>query len=410
MENKQKVFLVSIELPEDKDVLISLNELEKLVETAGGEVVGRIIQKRDSIHPQTCIGTGKIDEVKTLANDLLADLVVFDLDLSPVQNFNIEKRLEIDVIDRTILIMDIFAQRARTSEGKLQVELAQLQYMLPRLKGSYESMSKLGGGIGSRGPGETKLETDKRHIKRKITYLKKKLELSNIRRNNERQKLKRDYKLVTIAGYTNAGKSTLLNSLTDSDVYAEDKLFATLDPSFRMLKLEDNSVAYIADTVGFIRKLPHNLIDAFKSTLDIIKEADLVLYVCDSSSLELDSETAVSLNLINEIGYTGKIITVFNKYDKINDNKELSFSPDSCFVSALHKSGLSELKKLILKNITKQKYLVNLQIPYEKSKNVSYIIENYTVLKTEYQNEAVIMNVEMDENGINKFNEFIFNS
>ena len=278
---KTTALLAGVDLGEP-DTEESLDELRELARTAGAEVAGVICQKRPAIDPATCVGSGFLNDMADFCRDNGVDLIIFDRELSPVQMRNIEKATDVRTIDRTMLILDIFAGRARSSEGKLQVELAQLRYMLPRLTGKGIEMSRLGGGIGTRGPGETKLETDRRHIHRRIDTLKEKLGEVARQRSRQRERRKRDGVIsVAIVGYTNAGKSTLLNALTDAGVLSEDMLFATLDPTARALELPSGSSVMLVDTVGFIRRLPHHLIEAFKSTLEEAVQADVILNVCD---------------------------------------------------------------------------------------------------------------------------------
>ena len=317
-KKKEKVVLVAVALEEEDKAKSSLEELEELVKTAGAEVVGTVIQNRDAIHPGTYVGSGKLDELKWLVWETEADGIVCDDELSPAQIGNLKDVLDCKIMDRTLVILDIFAGRASTKEGKIQVELAQLKYRQSRLTGLGTSLSRLGGGIGTRGPGEKKLEMDRRLIKSRIAQLNR--ELQDVRRHREvtrEQRSRNHVPVAAIVGYTNAGKSTLLNQLTDSDVLEEDQLFATLDPTTRALKLPGGQRILLTDTVGFINKLPHNLIEAFKSTLEEAKYADLILHVVDMSNPQMDEQMYVTYETLENLGVLNKtVITVFNKCDK----------------------------------------------------------------------------------------------
>lgn len=316
---KERVILVGVSLADGDDTEDSLNELEGLVYTAGAEVAGTLIQSRAAVHPGTYVGTGKLEELRSLIIETDATGIVCDDELSPAQLRNMEDVLETKVMDRTLIILDIFAARASTSEGKIQVELAQLKYRLSRLAGLGKSLSRLGGGIGTRGPGEKKLEMDRRFVKDRIAQLNR--ELSEVRRHREltrSQRTSKPVKTAAIVGYTNAGKSTLLNRLTDAGVLEEDKLFATLDPTTRNLALESGQEILLTDTVGFIRKLPHHLIEAFKSTLEEAKYADYILHVVDASNPQMDKQMHIVYETLDSLGVRDKkIITLFNKMDKL---------------------------------------------------------------------------------------------
>ena len=348
-KNKERFILVAVALQNmEEETMDSLEELEELVRTADGEVLLKVIQNRDSIHTATYIGKGKVEELKEDIINLGATGVICDDELSPMQLRNLEDDLHVKVLDRTALILDIFAMRANTSEGILQVELAQLKYNLSRLTGRGTSMSRLGGGIGTRGPGESKLETDRRHIRERITHLK--AELREVQKNRDllRDGRKKQWKpLIGIVGYTNAGKSTLLNALTGADVLEEDKLFATLDPTTRKLSLPEGKEVMVTDTVGFIRKLPHHLVEAFKSTLEEAAFADLLIHVVDCSNpdasrqIEIVYETLLSLK-----AYDKPVLTVFNKMDK--ENADVCLKDPKAFkclyISAALIQGLDSLK------------------------------------------------------------------
>jgi GTP-binding protein HflX len=357
-ETKEKIpergILISLALPDIpyEEAEISLDELERLVETAGGVAVARVIQKREAPHARTYVGPGKAEEIACLCRELEADLVVFDHELSPSQQRNLENILKVKVVDRTALILDIFAQHAHSKEGKLQVELAQLSYLLPRLRGRGVMLSRLGAGIGTRGPGETKLEVDRRRIKERLSHLKK--ELKKVAKHREVQRKLRQKKGVfniSIVGYTNAGKSTLLNSLTNASVYVEDQLFATLDSTTRKLYLNNGLEAVLSDTVGFIQKLPHQLVAAFYSTLKEVALSDLVIHVIDSSNPYLEKQMEAVERTLEEIGASEKErLEVFNKIDLIPPEKlrELKRKfPEGIFISALNKEGLPALKEEI---------------------------------------------------------------
>lgn len=318
-EVKEKVILVGVQKERGENMEISLQELRELAMTAGAETVGIVIQNREAVHPGTYIGKGKIDEVAELLYRTGATGIICDDELSPAQMKNLEDALDTKVMDRTVVILDIFASRAATSEGKIQVELAQARYSLTRLAGFGTSMSRLGGGIGTRGPGETKIETDRRRIRSRISQLKEELREVVKRREVTRSLRERNHvPVAAIVGYTNAGKSTLLNKLTDAGVLSEDKLFATLDPTTRSLKLPAGETVLFTDTVGFINKLPHHLVDAFRSTLEEAKYADVIIHVVDASDPESDTHMQVVYDTLRGLGVTGKpVLTLFNKIDRL---------------------------------------------------------------------------------------------
>lgn len=365
----EKVFLL-FALYDKTDISTRIEELSSLVKTAGAEVVGSEYQFIREVCPATIFGKGKLEQFKTEIREANVDTVIFDGTLSPSKTQNLSDILDIKVIDRTTLILDIFAINATTAEGKLQVELAQLEYLLPRLKGQGKALSRLGGGIGTRGPGETRLETNKRYIRNRINSLKNSLKDLENRRNavGERRK-KNGAIVVALAGYTNAGKSTLLNLLSGSDVIAEDKLFATLDPTARKVKIGDFNVIFV-DTVGFIRDIPTSLIEAFRSTLQSVENADVVLNVCDVSSSNLSEQAEVANNEIIRIKPTAKIIKVYNKADKIS---YFEFLPtDGIIISAKQNKGIDALVAAIKKEIESQfadfykltQFLENYKIDY----------------------------------------------
>lgn len=363
-DKTERVLLVGVQENDGDDTEESLQELAELAKTAGAEVVGTVIQKRERIHPGTYVGKGKIDEIRTLLNALDATGIICDDELSPVQMNHLQQELESKIMDRTLLILDIFASRAVTKEGKIQVELAQLRYRAVRLVGLGSSLSRLGGGIGTRGPGEKKLEMDRRLIKERISQLKKELEHVKKHRELLREGRKKDHVMTAaIVGYTNAGKSTLLNTLTDAGVLSEDKLFATLDPTTRLLELDGGQRIYLTDTVGFIRKLPHHLIEAFKSTLEEAKYADVILHVVDASNPQVEEQMFIVYETLRELGVKDKtIVTLFNKQDRLAGNEILrDFKADYVLkISARTGLGLDELKN------TLEKILIGNQIYIER--------------------------------------------
>ena len=363
-DKTERVILVGVQENDGDDTEESLQELAELAKTAGAEVVGTVIQKRERIHPGTYVGKGKIDEIRTLLNALDATGIICDDELSPVQMNHLQQELESKIMDRTLLILDIFASRAVTKEGKIQVELAQLRYRAVRLVGLGSSLSRLGGGIGTRGPGEKKLEMDRRLIKERISQLKKELEHVKKHRELLREGRKKDRVMTAaIVRYTNAGKSTLLNTLTDAGVLSEDKLFATLDPTTRLLELDGGQRIYLTDTVGFIRKLPHHLIEAFKSTLEEAKYADVILHVVDASNPQVEEQMFIVYETLRELGVKDKtIVTLFNKQDRLAGNEILrDFKADYVLkISARTGLGLDELKN------TLEKILIGNQIYIER--------------------------------------------
>ena len=367
-ENKteiEKALLVSVDTG-DFDAEASIDELEELVHTAGAEVVGKVIQKKEVPEKATFVGVGKLAEIIAFCQSNEVDVLIFDSELSPSQQRNLEKLTKVRVIDRTMLILDIFALRARTAEGKLQVELAQLKYQLPRLAGQGTSLSRLGGGIGTRGPGETKLESDKRHIRRRIQKLEQELKALEKRREQMHKRRQKDMvQTVAIVGYTNAGKSTLMNALTDAGVLAENKLFATLDPTSRALTLPDGRQVMLVDTVGLIRRLPHKLVEAFKSTLEEAAYATVILNVCDASDEHASEHLEVTKNLLSELGCDGKpVISVMNKCDMVGDVYSMPTFGKTVMISALKKRGFDELLNAILKELPPTRKKADLLIPF----------------------------------------------
>lgn len=410
-ENTQKpesALLVGVDSG-DFDCEESLSELAELAKTAGAEVQAKVTQKREKPDAATYIGSGRLEEIKDFCRDNETDLLIFDTELTPSQQRNIEDITGIRVIDRTELILDIFAARARSGEGKLQVELAQLKYSLPRLGGKGTSLSRLGGGIGTRGPGETKLETDRRHIRRRIKSLEDDLEALSKRRRIARARREKDgTQTVAIVGYTNAGKSTLMNTLTQAGVLAEDKLFATLDPTARALTLPDGRRVMLIDTVGFIRRLPHGLVEAFKSTLEEAATATLILNVCDASSPECAEHLDVTNRLLDELGCSGKpIIAVFNKCDVAPDIGWLSAGLRSVKISALSGEGLDLLLEEIVKALPPTRKKVSLLLPYSMGSDAALLRSDGAVEKEEYREDGLFMTVTADINLLDKYKNYI---
>lgn len=381
----------------DYDAEASLAELFELTESAGAVAVASISQKLQHIDPGTCVGSGKLEEIKDYCEAEEIDLIIFDLELSPIQIRNIEAATDVRVIDRTMLILDIFALRARSREGKLQVELAQLKYMMPRLTGKGIEMSRLGGGIGTRGPGETKLETDRRHIKRRMETLKEQLRDVEEHRHQLRSRRSKDGVItVAIVGYTNAGKSTLMNTLTDAGVLSADKLFATLDPTSRALKLPCGVSVMLIDTVGLVRRLPHHLVEAFKSTLEEAAQADIILNVCDASSEESRLHLEVTRDLLASLSSLDKpIIPVLNKCDLIADN--MTGISGAVHISAKYGTGIEDLLKAIEENLPKKLKRVTLTLPFDKAGIAAKLRETAVLHSEEYTAEGLVVEVTLDE-------------
>ncbi len=409
-ENKQepeKAVLIAVDTGE-YNCETSLDELEELAATAGAQVTGRMWQKRDKPDSATFLGSGRLEELAEFCESNEIDLVIADSELSPAQLRNIEKETDTRVVDRTTLILDIFADRARSNEGKLQVELAQLKYSLPRLTGKGIQLSRLGGGIGTRGPGETKLETDRRHIRRRVKSLEEELESLEKRRGLARARREKDgVETVVIVGYTNAGKSTLMNALTEAGVLAQDKLFATLDPTSRALTLPDGRKVMLIDTVGFIRRLPHNLVEAFKSTLEEAVCAKVILNVCDASDPECAEHLEVTNELLNELGCNGKpTIPVFNKCDLAEANVFLFNEPNAVRISALEKKGLDELLDAISKALPPTRAKVKMLIPYSDGAAGAVLRKDGVIQFEEYRADGLYLELIADVHLIDKYKDY----
>lgn len=391
------------------DAEVSMDELEELARTAGAVVAAKIIQKRDKPDTATYVGSGRLEEIKsfTEANDV--DLLIFDGELTPSQQRNIEDETDVRVIDRTTLILDIFAARARSNEGKIQVELAQLKYSLPRLGGKGTQMSRLGGGIGTRGPGESKLESDRRHIRRRIQSLQEELVQIAKRRENLRTRREKDgVETVAIVGYTNAGKSTLMNTLTNAGVLAENKLFATLDPTSRALTLPDGRTVMLIDTVGLVRRLPHQLVDAFRSTLEEAANATVILNICDASDEHCTEHLNVTMNLLAALGCADKpIISVLNKCDLCGGSFVLPAQGEFVMISAKTGEGIGNLLAKIQLSLPLTRKKAELLIPYSDGGLVNYIREEGVMLKEDYRSDGIYVKAVVDVRFLDKHQDMI---
>ena len=409
-ENKQepeKAVLIAVDTGE-YDCDISLDELGELAETAGAEVVGRMSQKRDKPDSGTFLGSGRLEELGDFCKNNEVDLVIADSELAPAQLRNIEKATDVRVIDRTTLILDIFAERARSNEGKLQVELAQLRYSLPRLMGQGTKLSRLGGGIGTRGPGETKLESDRRHIRRRIKALEDEFDALEKRRSLARARREKDgVETVVIVGYTNAGKSTLMNTLTEAGVLAQDKLFATLDPTSRALVLPDGRRVMLIDTVGFIRRLPHHLVEAFKSTLEEAVCAKVILNVCDASDPECAEHLKVTNDLLEELGCSDKpIIPVFNKCDLPQADEAAMRLPGAVNISALEGKGLDELLDAVAKALPPTRAKAKLLIPYSDGAAAAALRKDGVITVEDYRADGLYLELTADVSLIDRYQDY----
>ncbi|MCR5202142.1 MAG: GTPase HflX [Lachnospiraceae bacterium] len=397
-EEPEKVILVGVltDKTTEEELNASIDELEDLAKTAGAVCVGKVIQNRQKIHNATYIGKGKLQELKAMVNALNVDSIICDDELSPTQITNISDETGVKVIDRTVLILDIFAQHAKSQEGKLQVELAQLNYNSSHLTGSYRKMSRLGGGIGTRGPGEQKIEQDRRIIRNKINIIKKEIEKQDKNRDNIRKKRVKDLiPVVAIVGYTNAGKSTLLNYLTDAGVLSQDKLFATLDPTTRKYTYEDGEEILFTDTVGFVNKLPHHLVSAFKSTLMEAKYADLVLHVVDASLENVDRQMKTVYETLANLGIRyDNAVTVFNKIDKLSEeDREMDKTgfdlKHVARISAKTGEGVDEMLDIIRNIFKERSVLVDTILPYSDASKVQILRERGRLISEEYVGEGI---------------------
>ena len=398
MEEKHltRAILISADTGE-YDAESSMDELAELAQTAGAEELARVIQKREAYEAATVIGEGKLAEVRELCGSLGAELLIFDCELTASQIRNVEDETDVRVIDRTMLILDIFAGRAVSREGKLQVELAQLKYRLPRLMGIGASLSRLGGGIGTRGPGETQLETDRRHIRRRIDKLSAELKELEERRGFTRTRRKKDSVQVgAIVGYTNAGKSTLLNLLTGAGVLAEDKLFATLDPTARSIELPDGRSLLLIDTVGLIRRLPHHLVEAFKSTLEEAASADIIIHVCDAADPEAAEKAEVTLRTLADLGAAEiPVVTVLNKCDLLAEH--IPENRTTVKISAKNSQGIDRLLQVIAANLPETAKRMKLLLPYDKAGYTAKLRENGKVFSEEYTENGVLVDALVDQ-------------
>lgn len=408
--------MVAIQLPGQKtrDLELSLDELEQLANTAGAVAIEKIIQHKSNPHPRTFIGPGKAREIAGLLRGVTGGMVIFDDELSPSQQLHLEELIDKKIVDRTGLILDIFSQHAHSAEGKVQVELAQLNYYLPRLRGLGIEMSRLGGGIGTRGPGETKLETDRRRLFKRVRQLERDLEqLSKIRDVQRQRRKKREIFTVSLVGYTNTGKSTLLNKMTGADVLVENKLFATLDSTTRKLELPSGKSATISDTVGFIKKLPHELIAAFKSTLDEVREARLILHVIDASNPDRDKQIGTVNRLLDELDIKEiPRIKVFNKCDLIDEKEVISLNhpPETIAVSAETGHNLDKLPTLIEAKMAPDYRTVILKLPHDSGAVRKKVFDKGTVLMEESDQEGSVITAEIKLKDLKLFEPYLLDS
>ena len=408
-DNPKKLIIVSVETPDFSDCRQSAAELKELCENLNAVVLDTIFQKRSTPHPATCIGEGKIAEVREALKRLECDAVVFDTELTAMQSKNLEKALDIDVRDRTMIILDVFADRAQSSEGKIQVELARLQYMLPRLKGSYQSLSRIRGstgGIGAaKGLGESKLELDKRYLRGRIRFLKK--QISDIQSHREvlrQRRKKQDLPVIAICGYTNAGKSTLLNALTFAEVFAEDMLFATLDTTSRSISLPGDKTAILVDTVGFIRRLPHHLVEAFKSTLEEVLYADLVLLLLDAGDPEYLLHMDVCKEVLQQLNYRGKILIALNKTDL--PSADLSLLPSAVKISAKSGQGLDQLLESISAELEPRRFYAKMNFPYSHTDTFFKLKTSSPDVKWEYTDDGISAEGMFEQKVLAQYNSF----
>ena len=376
----------------------TLDELEDLLETAGGFCTGKVLQNRHTPDSHSFIGEGKAQEVRMLAEATQATMVIFDNELSPGNIRALEEIIGLPVLDRSALILDIFAQRAKTKEGRLQVELAQYKYLLPRLSGMGTSLSRQGGGIGTRGPGETKLESDRRHIRERINRLEEELEqVRKVRSVQRERRMKNSVPVVAIVGYTNAGKSTLMNTLTDAGVLAEDKLFATLDPTSRALKLPNGVSVMLIDTVGLVRRLPHHLVEAFHSTLEEAALADMILNVCDASSPEAQVHLEVTRKLLADLGCTGRpVIPVMNKCDLVPSLLDIPMIGNAVRISAKTGEGIGDLLAAVEENLPVSLRRVCLLLSFDQAGLVAQIRKDHVLYQEEYRPDGIFVSALLD--------------
>lgn len=394
--------------PEENATETTLDELEALLETAGGECVARLLQNRHTPDSHSFLGEGKAEELRELAQSLSADMVIFDNDLSPSQIRALEEATGVTVIDRSALILDIFAQRAQTREGRLQVELAQYQYILPRLSGMGKSMSRLGGGIGTRGPGETKLETDRRHIRERITRLRQELEeVRRVRAVQRERRQKNAIPVVALVGYTNAGKSTILNALTNAGIPANNRLFDTLDTTTRKLAVSDQLSVLLSDTVGFIAKLPHNLVDAFRATLEELQYADLLIHVVDCADPEREAHMQVVLQLIGQLARPGvPVITAYNKTD-VAEAPFLAPEGAEVAISAQTGAGIDRLLALMERELTGTRHTVTLLLPYSQGGQVDTLHQRTQVQEVSYEAEGIRIRAVLDDELYGRLRQYV---
>lgn len=414
----EKALLVFIKfkkptLRQPKDLKENVLELKNLVSSAGGKTEAVVVHSQNEPNPKYYISTGKLEEIKSLIEEKDIGLIIMDDEISPTQQRNLQNKLNAKIIDRTALILDIFAQRAHSKEGKLQVELAQLNYLLPRLTGKGIELSRLGGGIGTRGPGETKLEVDRRTIRGRISQLKKKINRMAVQRDTQRKKREKNkIPQVSLVGYTNSGKSTLLNTLTDSSVETKNRLFSTLDSTVRKLKTDLGYEILLSDTVGFIEKLPHQLIASFKSTLEEVRKSDLLLMVVDISNKNFENHIESVISVLKEIGVGEKpILMAFNKIDKVNESiiNRVKFKyKDAIFISALKGIGLDKLLEKVKQTLQENYISLTLKIPYSENKLISLLFENYQVLKRKYLKDSVLLTLNADHQIYSRFSKYIY--
>lgn len=418
MEEKQKVLLVGVNLNDEFYFFKSMSELEELVKACQMLPIGSVVQNLKEINSAFYVGSGKLEEIKDKINELHPDLVVFNNELSPSQLKNLELKLDIQILDRTSIILNIFALRAKTNEAKMQVEISKLRYMLPRLSGLHLSLGRQGGrsGFSNKGSGEKQIELDRRIIEDRISKLNKELSEIETRRNIQRRKRSdSEIPLVSLVGYTNAGKSTLLNTLVDlslSDeskkVYEEDMLFATLETSIRKIKIKDGKEFLLSDTVGFIRELPHMLIKAFRSTLDEVKNSDLLLHVVDFSNEEYEENIRVTNSTLKEIGADNiPVIYVFNKCDEVNDIKLPYVDGNKVYISAKNNIGINELINVISNNIFKEYVTCKMEIPFKRGDIVSYLKEKYDFISTQYTNDGTLIEICLNKKDYGKYKNYI---